>query len=236
MKKDIHLFFLFSLLIFMWGGKAVGYSSRFSLFVLDVQVPFREGQSEGEVRKMAIEKGLQEAIKEATYRIIPDQGLDTTYQKLKSHIFDRAHYFVPQYKILGEKRFPQTFNLSLQITVDTILLRKALLQIGVLKTGPTTGASSSPITLEVRNLIDGKVLMELWNFFKQREDLVEGFELVSARHGVFTFIFKPLRSTKEIISQILYHSGISEGTFDVIKQDNTTIVLSYRIQGSEESP
>jgi len=182
----------------------------------------------GETRKAAIEKGLQEAVEEATYRIVPDQGLDTTYQKLKTGIFDRARQFVPQYKILGEKKFPGTFELSLQVTVDTLLLRRALIKLGLLKLGER--GSGQLVTLKILNLIDGKTLMEVLHFFDQRPDLAEKFTLEAAHHGDFTFSFIPLQPLKEIVSQFLYHAQISQGSFDVVKQDKDLLVLQYRLE------
>ncbi len=206
-------------------------ASRFALFALDIQEPLQEGKSVGETRKVAIAKGLSQAVEEATYKIIPQEGLDTSYQKLKSEIFDRASRFVPQYKILGERKFPGTFNLSLQVTVDLVLLRKALLSAGVIRTEKKEKtALQNPSTLEIRNLVDGKTLTEILHFFKQRPDLVDDFEIISARHGDFVFRFYPLQSLGEITSQILYHAQISEGTFKVIKQEKNHLILSYRLE------
>ena len=222
-RKIVLAVFLIALL--MLGAAHTGHASRFSLFALDVQVPLAEGQSVGEVRKTAIDKGLEEAVEEATYKIIPDQGLDTTYQKLKQNIFDKARDFIPQYKILGEKRFPETFDLSLQVTVDTVLLRRALLKLGLLKAAKE--ATSGPVVLEIQNLVDGKTLMEIMGFFNQRMDLAEDFTLVTASHGTFTFSLIPLQPLKEIASQILYQAQISRGTFEVVTQEKGRLVLRY---------
>jgi len=161
MQKRSGILFTLSLL-FLLGSITSGYASRFSLFALDIQVPHEEGQPVGEIRKLAIDKGLQEAVEEATYKIIPDQGLDTTYEKLKTNIFDKASQFVPQYKILGEKTYPGTFELSLQVTVDTVLLRRALLKIGFLKI--LEKGTEGPATLEIRNLVSGTILMKIMDF------------------------------------------------------------------------
>jgi len=217
-------------LFFLAGLTHPVFASRFSLFALDIQVPLQEGQSVGEARKKAISKGLRQAVEEATYKIIPQQGLDTTYQKIKTSIIDQAGRFVTQYKILGEKQFPGTFNLSLQVTVDLVFLRKALLDLGVLGAQEKKAASKGPITLEIRNLTDGKALIGIMDFFKQRPDLAEGFELVSVRHGVFTFSFLPLQPLKGIASQILYHAQISQGTFKVIKQEKDRLILLYQLE------
>ena len=216
---------LFTLCLLFLLGPAASYASRFSLFALDVQVPYEEGQSLGEVRKRAIENGLKEAVEEATYRIIPDQGFDTTYQKLKTDILDKAERFVPQYKILGEKQFPGTFDLSLQVTVDTVLLRRALMKLGLLKAAERSGGR--PVTLEVQSLTSGKTLMEIMEFFRQRPDLAADFKLKSAHHGDFTFTLIPLQSLKDIASQILYHARLSQGTLEVVKQEKDRLVLRY---------
>ncbi|GEM_PF-1728767 len=210
------------------GGTAT--ASRFALFALDVQIPVKQGQSMGEIRKNAIDKGIRQAVEEATYRLIPDQGIDIPYEAMEKNIFGKAKTFVPQYKILGEKRFPGIFNLSLQVTVDTVLLRKALLKTGVLKTETKGNSFTVPVNIEIRNLVDGKTFMELWKFFKQREDLAEGVRLISAHHGVFVFQLIPLQSMKEIVSQLLYHAPVSRGTFDVIEQKSNRLILSYRLQ------
>jgi len=212
--------------LFLLGIASSGAASRFSLFALDIQVPLEEGQSMGEARKAAIDKGLQEAVEEATYKIIPDQGLDTAYYKLKVNFFDKARQFVSQYKILGEKTYPGTFELSLQVTVDAVLLRRALLKLGLLKT--LEKGTKGPSTLEIRGLVSGMTLMEIMDFFKQRPDLAEDFKLTTASHGVFTFTFIPLQPLKEIASQILYQVQISQGTFEVIKQEENHLILQYQ--------
>ena len=214
--------------LFLIGTSHPVYASRFSLFALDIQVPVEAGQSTGEARKIAIDKGLQEAVEEATYRIIPDQGLEATYQTLKTHIFDKARQFVPQYKIMGEKEFPGTFDLSLQVTVDMVLLRQALMKLGLLK--PIAKGAGKPVTLEIQDLTSGKVLMEIMSFFDQRPDLAADFKLESARHGDFTFTFIPLQSLREIASQILYHARISRGTLQVVRQEKDHLVLRYRLE------
>jgi len=224
-KQGIPLLLAF---LFLLGSIPCAFASRFSLFALDIQVPLEEGRSVGETRKVAIAKGLQEAVEEATYRIVPDQGLDTTYQKLKSNIFDKAGQFVPQYKILGEKKFPGTFELSLQVTVDTVLLRRALLKLGLLR--PAEKGSGQRITLKIQNLTSGKTLMEVMRFFNQRPDLAENFRLEAAHHGDFTFSFIPLQTLKEIVSQFLYQARISQGTFEVVKQDKDLLVLQYHLE------
>ncbi len=225
--------FWFSLIlgcVFLCVSISPAFASRFSLFALDVQVPLKEGQAVGEARKLAIQKGLRRAVEEATYKIIPQTGMGTDFHTLETEILDQPARFVPRYMILGEKRFPGTFDLSLQVTVDLVLLRKALLSAGLLKVENGARASAAtPSTLEIRGLTDGKVLMEIMAFFKQRPDLAEGFKLVSACHGDFTFQFYPLLPLGKIASQVLYHARISEGTFKVISQDTTHLVLSYQM-------
>lgn len=231
MMKYKWLGFLLFLGIFFLAGLAHPVlASRFSLFALDIQELLKEGQTVGEARRAAISKGLRQAVEEAAYRIIPQRGLDTTYQKLKTTIFDHASQFVPQYKILEEKQFPGTFSLSLQVTVDMVLLRKALLKLKVSGKGEKKKVPvKSPVTLEIRNLMSGKTLMEVLRFFKQRPDLADDFELVSASHGVFIFSFLPLQPLKVITSQILYHAQISRGTFSVVKQEKDHLVLLYSL-------
>ena len=207
------------------------FASRFSLFALDIQVPLQEGQPVGKARNLAIQKGLRQAVEEATYKIIPQEGLGTNYLTLEKEILDRPSRFVPRYMILGEKRFPGTFELSLQVTVDLVLLRKALLSAGLLKGENGVKPSMKvPSILEIRGLTDGKVLMEIMAFFKQRPDLAEGFKLASAHHGDFMFQFYPLQPLGKIASQVLYHAQISEGTFKVIKQNKTHLILSYQLE------
>ncbi len=216
--------------LFFCAGVRPAAASRFALFALDIQVPFQQGQAVGEARKAAIEKGLRQAVEEATYKIIPPEGLDTGYQKLKDEVLKRPGRFVPQYMILGEKRFPDTFDLSLQVTVDLVLLRKALLSVGLLKAGKSQKAArQAPFTLEIKGLTDGKVLLEMMTFFKQRPDLAEGFRLVSACHGDFVFQFIPIQPPAIIASQVLYHAQISEGTFKVVHQDKDCLVLAYQL-------
>ena len=72
--------------------------------------------------------------------------------------------------------------------------------------------------------------MGVLKFFKQRPDLADDFELVSASHGVFTFSFLPIQPLGVITSQILYYAQISHGTFKVIKQEKDRLVLLYRLE------
>ena len=204
-------------------------ASRFALFALDAQAPKQKGKSAGEIREIAIEKGIIQAVEEATYRLLPEKGFGVTYQKLKSEVFDHANRFVPQYKILGEKTLNGTLEVSLQVTVDLVFLRKTLVSGGFIKTEFERGeASRSLSTLEITNLTNGKVLVEILKFFHQRSDLAGKFRLTRARHGDFIFRFFPLESMDTIATQLLYHAKISKGTFRVVKQKKNQLILSYQ--------
>ncbi len=209
------------------------FGSRFALFALDVQVPMATGQSTGKAREAAIAKGLRQAVEEATYKLIPQEGFGINYGKLKSEIIDKADRFVPQYKILGEKQYPGTFDISLQVTVDLVLLRRTLTDLGAIQGEKEKGKTAkSPSSLVIKNLTRGTVLMAVMEFFNQRPDLVEHFALIETRHGVFTFRFLPVETMDKIASQTLYHISLPEGTFKVVQQTKNRLVLSYQSPSS----
>ena len=220
--------FAFIGICLLWGGHPA-FGSRFALFALDAEVPLQNGQSIGKAREAAIIQGLRQAVEEAIYKLLPPEGLGINNQKVSSQILDKAGHFVPQYKILGERQSPGTFEVSLQVTVDLVLLRKALISLGLIKTERGKGTiPNSPSTLVIRNLVDGTVLMEVINFFKQRPDLADHFALVTARHGEFTFQFFPMVSLDKIVTQILYHAQVTKGTFKLIKQGKDQLIFSYQ--------
>ena len=220
--------FLLIGITFLFGGHSA-FGSRFALFALDVQVTLAAGQSTGKAREAAIAKGLRQAVEEATFKLIPQEGFGTNYVKLQSEIFNKADRFVPQYKILSEKQYPGTFDISLQVTVDLVLLRHTLTSLGAIRAEKgKEKIGTSPSFLIIKNLTRGTALMAVMGFFSQRPDLVEHFSLIEARHGTFTFRFFPMETLDTITSQILYHAPIHEGTFKVLEQAKNRLVLSYQ--------
>jgi len=218
------------LIFFVTGMPVSARASRFSLFVLDVQQPVKEGQPAGEIRTAAIAKGIRQAVEEATFKLLPNQAMEGHYQRLQSEIFEKAKQYVPQYKIIEEKQFPGTFQISLQVRVDLFLLRQALTASGLLGKNKNETANMKPVTLEIQSLIDGRALMALINFFNKRPDLARGFQLESASHGTFIFTFLPLQPLREIVTRILYNASLSEGAYQVVSQEKNRVVLSYKLE------
>ena len=218
------------LIFFVTGMPVSARASRFSLFVLDVQQPVKQGQPAGEIRKAAIAKGIRQAVEEATFKLLPNQDMEGHYQRLQSEIFEKAKQYVPQYKIIDEKQFPGMFRISLQVRVDLFLLRQALTDSGFLGAGKINTANLKPVTLEIQSLIDGRALMGLISFFDKRPDLARGFRLESASHGTFIFTFLPLQPLKEIVTRILYNASLSEGAYQLVSQEKNRVVLSYKLE------
>jgi len=205
------------------------WASRFSLFVLDIQQPVKQGQPAGEIRKTAIAKGIRQAVEEAAFKLLPNQDMEGYYQRLQSELFEKAKQYVPQYKIIDEKQFPGMFRISLQVRVDLFLLRQALTASGLLGKDKKETVNTNPAILEIQALVDGRALMDLINFFEKRPDLARGFQLVSACHGTFAFTFIPLRPLEEIVTKILYNASLAEGTYQLISQGKDRVVLSYKL-------
>jgi len=218
------------LIFFALGMGSSVWASRFSLFVLDVQQPLKQGQPIGEIRKAAISKGIRQAVEEAAFKLLPNQDMEGRYQKLQSEIFEKAKQYIPQYKIIDEKQFPGMFQIGLQVRVDLFLLRQALVASGLLGTKGKNTANIKPVTLEIQSLINGRALMDLLSFFDKRPDLARGFQLVSASHSTFIFSFVPLQPLKEIITRILYNASLSEGTYQLVSQEKNRVVLSYKLE------
>jgi len=89
----------------------------------DVAGAQREAQSEA----------LEKAVEKVLAQIVPDRTYIALEPLLESRIMPQTERFISHYQIISQDASDRAYTVHLSVTVDTDLLRKSLVRIGVIK-------------------------------------------------------------------------------------------------------
>jgi hypothetical protein len=162
---------LFVLLLFIPGYIYAQNDS--AILSLDVQGSADINQNDlARAREEAIQDAIENAILEATAKVMAIPVDDDRFQPVKSIIIDEPDKYVNNYKIFAEMKKPASYEVNVHVVVDLVKLKNDLNKMGFLQAAQTENTHPK-VLLDVKGFKKYSDFLRLKEFLQSRTKIVK---------------------------------------------------------------